>query len=54
MPSSGTVYFKRGEIVSEEEAAKQDAVVWAEVRPSKFSHIWKSSQQSRDENIPFK
>jgi hypothetical protein len=39
MPSSGTVYFKRGEIVSEEEAANQDAMVWAEVRPSKFSHI---------------
>ena len=35
MPSHGTVYFKRGEIVSEAEANIRDTFVWTEVCFSK-------------------
>lgn len=34
MPSSGTVYFKNGQMVSEEEGKKLDMMVWEEVRSS--------------------
>lgn len=34
MSSHGTVYFKRGEMVSEAEAKNRDTFVWIEVRSS--------------------
>lgn len=35
MPSHGTVYLKRGKMVSEVEANIRDTFVWTEVRSSK-------------------
>lgn len=34
MPSSGIVYFKNGQMVSEEEGKKRGSMVWKEVRSS--------------------
>ena len=39
MPSSGTLYFKNGQMVSEEEGKKRGATVWVEVRSST---LWQS------------
>jgi hypothetical protein len=35
MPSQGTVYFKRGQMMSEAEGKIRDTFVWEEVRSSK-------------------